>query len=120
MKKMFLTIAMMAMASMASAESLKFQFSGLVGLTGQGLNRIFINPTDDGKLSLRSVDGQEDIEAKVISDNRPTDGNLELDLGKGRTLIVTSGYSIDGKIKYLLKTESSQIELNPIVYLNVK
>lgn len=120
MKKMILTVTLMVMASMANAESLKFQFSGLVGLTGQGFNRIFINPTADGKLSIRSVDGDEVIEAKVIADGRATDGNLELDLGKGRTLIVTSGFSPDGKIQYLLKTGSTQIELNPIVFLNVK
>lgn len=119
MKKIFLTATLITMISMAHAKSLNFQFSGLSGII-DGSNRIFISQTVDGKLNIRSTNGEETIEITVIADNRALDGDLELDLGKGRVMIVTSGFAPDGKIQYILQIGSEKIELNPIVYLNLK
>lgn len=119
MKKVFLFIVLGALSAVAQADSLNFSFSGLVGLT-EDMSRIFITPTADGKLQIRSVDGEEVVEATVISDDRPLDGDLVLNLGKKRKMTVTSGFSIDGKIYYYLEVGTKKIELNPIVFLETK
>lgn len=106
------------MTSVGYAEKLEFKMQGFVGVS-KDLSRIYLTPISDGRLILRTVNGEEIVSAKVISDLRGTDGNLLLDLGKNRSLVVTSGFSPDGKIQYILKTVDGDIELHPIVQLNV-
>jgi hypothetical protein len=104
---------------MAQASTVSFKFGQLVGLTGHNFDRVFISSTQDGKLMIRSVDGEETVEPKIIADQRGGDGNLQLDLGKGRTLTVTSGFSPDGKVDHFLKEGGKKIILNAVVYMNV-
>ncbi len=120
MKKIFLTLAVLMAGALAHAESASFQFSHLVGYYAKSLRTITITPTTDGKLTIASPDGEDTVEPKIIRDARPADGNLELDLGKGRVLVVGSGFTMDGNISYSLKSPTGDTHLSPVVYFNIK
>ena len=120
MKTLLMISALLLATSIAQASSVKFESAHLVGIessTTGGVKRIFITATADGKLIINF---DEVVDAQVISDRRAADGALELNLGKGRTLVVTSGFSADGLTHYYLKTGTETIELKPNVFLNVK
>jgi hypothetical protein len=116
----FLILATSLTAGMAHAAKAGFQFSDLRTVSNPPAERVIIQSTKDGKIKISSGRCEEIVEGKVIVDNRPGDGDLELDLGRGRVLVVTSGFSITGIIEYYLKINGQSFELKPNVYFDIK
>lgn len=117
--KLILLIASLIMSMSLQAASVDMNFAYFVGIN-KDHSRTFINTTPDGKFKIFTNAGSEIVEAKLISDERSTDGELLLDLGQERTLIVTTALSSDAKIKYYLRTGKEEIELSPVVNLHLK
>ncbi len=117
--KMVLIIVSIMMVTTLPAATVKMNFSYFVGIH-KDHSRTFINTTSDGKFKIFTSAGNEIIEAKVISDERRTDGELHLDLGQERTLIVTTALSSDAKVRYFLRTREEEIELSPVVGLHIQ
>lgn len=118
MKKLMTITALLILSSCAHAELVGFQFSGLTGTT-KNAERIYLNQNEDGKLQIDVNNQSEVVEAKILVDGRPYDGNLELKLSSNKTLTVTSGFR-SGVIKYFLTIDKEKIELSPVVYIDIK
>lgn len=117
--KTFLIIAVIMICTTLYADSVKMKFSYFVGMN-KDHDRIFISTTSDGKFKIFTNNGNYITESKVISDERRTDGELHLDLSRGRILIVTTALSSDAKIRYFLRTGEEEIELSPVVSLQIE
>jgi len=104
---------------LANAAKVQFQSGGLIGLESS-FTRIFISANTNGNLNIISTQGQEEVTPVVIQDQRGTDGDLILGVGKGRTLVVSSGFSPDGLIAYELNLEDGRkIKMFPNLYFSI-
>jgi len=124
----------------ALAESVSFETVSLKSGYVQGVGKIEISPAENGKLRVShdknncSPDGRrctrmavfsEVVDAKVIEDRRPTDGDLLLGLTQEINLSVSSGYNIEGRIYYtaIVKSEDGSktmnVALTPNVYVSL-
>lgn len=121
MKKIVLLACLALTATVAKAADPSFRFAGLSGWA-QNVGKVYIS-ISNGKMVLNVKGESETLEPTIIEDMRPTDGPLILDLGKGRTLKVTSGYSLTGDVQYFLNIGTvvdQDIKLSPVVYFNLK
>ena len=106
-----------------SAIGSSFNFTGLVGSEGSvgSSSKIFISNSGDNRIEISRSGGATELETpKVERDSRGVDGNLVVDLGNNRKLIVSSAFNELGLVEYHYSEGGSVVEMKPSVqfYIN--